>query len=187
MRLTLIPASDRSPNPPSAEATRLAHEARKPIARIRPSPAPIAWVRPAPITNVNFGNTYPFFLSAILKVESLYEFFHHSAADPTRAEMAAKISHILVWGFCDNPPRESIPIAQPLTTPTAKNAKAIIHLSFPQHQQRKRHRAPNLRPRPELSAATPSLNALSGNVGCSKQVTRYRSGRCASANAAISL
>jgi hypothetical protein len=75
--------------------------------------------------------------------------------------MAAKISHILVWGFCGNPPRESIPIAQALTTPTAKNAKAIIDLSFPKHQQHKRHGAPKLRPKPELSAATPSLNAPS--------------------------
>jgi hypothetical protein len=64
--------------------------------------------------------------------------------------MAAKISHILVWGFCDSPPRESIPIAQALTTPTAKNAKAIIDLSFPRHQQHKRHGAPKLRPKPEL-------------------------------------
>jgi hypothetical protein len=70
--------------------------------------------------------------------------------------MAAKISHILVWGFSDNPPRESIPIAQALTIPTAKNSKAIIDLSFPQHQQHKRQGAPKLRPRPELSAATSS-------------------------------
>jgi len=70
--------------------------------------------------------------------------------------MAAKISHILVRGFCDSPPRESTPIAQALTTPTAKNAKAIIDLSFPKHQQHKRHGAQKLRPKPELSAATPS-------------------------------
>src|SRR6516165_3850422 len=85
MRLTLIPASDRSPNPPSAEATRLAHEARNPIARIRPSPDPIAWVRPAPITNVNFGNTYPFSFLWILKVETLYEFFHHPRGRPNES------------------------------------------------------------------------------------------------------
>jgi hypothetical protein len=60
--------------------------------------------------------------------------------------MAAKISHILVRGFCDSPPRESIPVAQALTTPTAKNAKAIIDLSFPQHQQHKRHGAGNYAP-----------------------------------------
>jgi len=70
--------------------------------------------------------------------------------------MAAKISHILVRGFCDSPPHKSIPIAQALTTPTAKNAKAIIDLSFPQQQQHKRHCAPKLR----SSAATP-FNALS--------------------------
>jgi hypothetical protein len=45
--------------------------------------------------------------------------------------MAAKISHILVRGFCDSPPRESIPVAQALTTPTAKNAKAIIDYLCP--------------------------------------------------------
>jgi hypothetical protein len=60
--------------------------------------------------------------------------------------MAAKISHILVRGFCDSPPRESIPVAQALTTPTAKNAIAIIDLSFPQHQQHKRHGARNYTP-----------------------------------------
>jgi hypothetical protein len=60
--------------------------------------------------------------------------------------MAAKISHILVRGFCDSPPRESIPVAQALTTPIAKNAKAIIDLSFPQHQQHKRHGARNYAP-----------------------------------------
>jgi hypothetical protein len=60
--------------------------------------------------------------------------------------MAAKISHILVRGFCDSPPRESIPIAQALTTPTAKNSKAIIDLSFSQHQQHKRQGAGNYAP-----------------------------------------
>jgi hypothetical protein len=60
--------------------------------------------------------------------------------------MAAKISHILVWGFCDSPPRESIPIAQALTTPTAKNAKAIIDLSFPPDHQHKLHGAGNYAP-----------------------------------------
>src|SRR6516162_11051454 len=112
MRLTLIPASERSPNPPSAEDTKLAHEARKPIARIRPSPDPIAWVRPAPITNVNFGNTYPFFLSAILKVESLYEFFHHSRGTPDEGSRWRQSSATsLSWDFATAHPRESIPIA----------------------------------------------------------------------------
>jgi hypothetical protein len=46
--------------------------------------------------------------------------------------MAAKISHILVWGFCDSPPRESIPIAQALTTPTAKMLKPSSIYLFPE-------------------------------------------------------
>jgi hypothetical protein len=67
IRLIFIPASERSPNAPSAEDTKLAQEARNPIARIRPKPLPIAWLRPAAIKNVSFGNTYPFFLSLDFK------------------------------------------------------------------------------------------------------------------------
>jgi hypothetical protein len=66
--------------------------------------------------------------------------------EATSPETAAIIKYILRLGFCDIPPRESIPIAQALTTPTAKNAKAIIDLSFPQQQQHKRHGAGNYAP-----------------------------------------
>jgi len=79
--------------------------------------------------------------------------------------MAAKISHVLVRGFCDSPSRESIPIAQALTTPTAKNSKAIIRLSVSQHEQDKGHRTRNHSPsenqmRRYHSASVPHFHTL---------------------------
>ena len=61
--------------------------------------------------------------------------------------------------------RESIPIAQALTTPTAKNAKAVIRLSVSEHEQDKGHRTRNHSPsenqmRRYHSASVPHFHTL---------------------------
>jgi hypothetical protein len=45
--------------------------------------------------------------------------------------MAAKISHILVLGFCDSPPRESIPVAQHCLPRPQKMLKSSSVYLFP--------------------------------------------------------